>query len=125
MTSRATLLVGRLSELAVPRRVGEFWYKPALSRRQLAELRKTPEFEGLRTSDPETFAKFSQQKHGSFTRLTNPKGHKHERLAAARAASIQRKLEEMPRLVEDMRKAKRQAKEAVGISWLFKETGKK
>ncbi|KAF0853151.1 mitochondrial ribosomal protein L59 [Andalucia godoyi] len=136
-TARIPSILTRLAEVAVPTKVNGVWHKPMLSGRKRALLAKTPEFVQYAASNPDAvkLAKMDRYlqsaDHPDAATKTSifisrvPKGHKHARDAEARRAAIQKKLAEMPKLLEDIKKQKQDAKKSVGISWLFKENAYK
>mmetsp|Transcript_5163 Transcript_5163/g.15323 ORF Transcript_5163/g.15323 Transcript_5163/m.15323 type:complete len:140 (-) Transcript_5163:22-441(-) len=98
------------------------WRRPLISRREAAVFRK----QALRAG---TFGSFDAERGGWLEdwdevpeprALIPPKGHKRERTREARAAAIEANLADMPKRIEEYRKAVRARKPTPGVEALLK-----
>eukprot|EP01116_Phalansterium_solitarium_P010612 TRINITY_DN255_c0_g1_i4.p1 TRINITY_DN255_c0_g1~~TRINITY_DN255_c0_g1_i4.p1 ORF type:complete len:152 (+),score=80.33 TRINITY_DN255_c0_g1_i4:141-596(+) len=94
--------VAKLTERATPKFVDGIWRRPALSSRKLAEIKK----QCIAANVP--WPTLPTKKHLDY--VPPPpivfKGHREQRDKIARQAKIKEQLAKMPKLIEDMRKAK-------------------
>ena len=98
------------------------WRRPLVSRREAAIARK----QALRDG---TFGTFDPEKGGWLREwdpvraprvLIPPKGHKRDRTRAERFRNVEARLQDMPRLIEEHRKAVQARKPPPGVETLLK-----
>jgi len=91
-----------LSRAISPSFVNGFWRKPAISARHLARIRKLTIQNGQEWVQP-TKIRYSPIPPPPKRGPKRPKGHKDVRLAPKRAALIEEKMKEMPKLIQKFR----------------------
>ena len=98
------------------------WRRPLVSRREAAVARKQALRDGtFGTFDPERGGWLREWDPVRAPRvLIPPKGHKRDRTRAERFRNVEARLQDMPRLIEEHRKAVQARKPPPGVETLLK-----